>query len=154
MAGLTNFYTGNNFDQAERILLATEFCREKWSQLRQHSSHNYLFEGYVFPLYKDKHELHQLFLPHFKDYFQSEDRRIDVVGVTPGRGKTYSATQDLVDCYRQDPIFVGILAQNTNQRVLEEQQSIRDNFGYDALVLPGRNPTEGSNGYCANYARS
>ena len=98
--------------------------------------------------------MHQLLLPRFKDWFQSEDRRIDVVGVTPGRGKTYSATPDLVECYRQDPSFVGILAQNTNQRVLEEQQSIRDNFGYDALVLPGRNPTEGSDGYCANYASS
>ena len=98
--------------------------------------------------------MHQLLLPRFTDWFQSEERRIDVVAVTPGGGKTYSATQALVECCRQDPSFVAILAQNTNQRVLEEQQSIRDNFGYDALVLPGRNPTEGSNGCCANYARS
>ena len=172
LAGLTNFYTGNNFGQTEQILLATEFCRDKWSQLRLHPSiedqkitflryqieqnpsHNNLFEGGIFPLYRDKHELHQLLLPRFKEWFQSEDRRIDVVAVTPGGGKTYSATQALVECCREDPSFVGILAQNTNQRVLEEQQSIRDNFGYQALVLQGRNPTEGSNGYCANYAEA
>ena len=172
LAGLTNFYTGNSFDQTERILLSTEFCRDKWSQLRQHPtiedqkitflryqikqnpSHNNLFEGQIFPLYRDKYELHQLLLPRFTDWFQSEERRIDVVAVTPGGGKTYSATQALVECCRQDPSFVAILAQNTNQRVLEEQQSIKDNFDYQALVIQGRNPTEGSNGYCANYAEA
>ena len=38
--------------------------------------------------------------------------------------------------------------------MLEEQQSIRDNFGYDASVLQGRNPTEGPNGYSANYVEA
>ena len=168
MAGLTNFYTGNDFNQTEQILLSTDFYRDKWSDLRQHPiiedqkitflryqieqhpSDN-VYQGELTPLYRNKVELNQVLLPKFKQWFQSEKRRIDVVAVTPGGGKTYTATQALVQCCQQDENFVGILAQNTNKRVLEEQQSIQDNFAFEAYIIQGRDPNQESSGYCRNY---
>jgi len=168
MAGLTNFYTGNDFNQTEQILLSTDFYRDKWSDLRQHPTienqkitflryqieqnpSDNVYQGELIPLYRNKVELNQVLLPKFKQWFQSEERRVDVVAVTPGGGKTYTATQALVQCCQADENFVGVLAQNTNQRVSEEVESILEHFEFEASIIQGRNSEEGSSGYCRNF---
>ena len=95
--------------------------------------------------------MNQVLLPKFKQWFQSEERRVDVVAVTPGGGKTYTATQALVQCCQADENFVGVLAQNTNQRVSEEVESILEHFEFEASIIQGRNSEEGSSGYCRNF---
>ena len=61
---------------------------------------------------------------------------------------------ELVESCREDQNFIAILAQNTNQRVLEEQKSIQDNFAFETHIIQGRNKTEGSSGYCRNYQQA
>ena len=56
-----------------------------------------------------------------------------------------------MDCCRDDENFVGILAQNTNQRVSQEVESILDHFEFEASIIQGRTPKESSTGYCRNF---
>jgi|TARA_B100002003_G_scaffold85379_1_gene79847 hypothetical protein len=170
MAGLTNFYTGNNFDQTERILRATEFHRDKWSDLRQHPKKNdqkitflryqieknpsrNVYQGQLTPLYEDRDEFHQVLLSNFKQWFKSEDRRIDVVAVTPGGGKTFTAAQALVECCRENPGFIGMLAIHTKKRIKEEVKSIKENFDFEVITILGKDE-EKSTGYCRNFAEA
>ena len=121
------------FDSSNKINVINEACKSFLIedlkiaflryQIEQHLSNN-VYQGELTPLYRNKGELNQVLRPKFKQWFTSDERRIDVVVVTPGGSKTYSTTQALVECCRQATKLCRHSSSNTSQRVLEEQQLI------------------------------